>query len=143
MQLEKGLAFQPRLLIVALVRSSTSWLGALLVLALTGLTGCASLDQPRKTERVSVKELIATPAWFDGRLVVLSGRASGFRVEFSRGQPTNSFQLDDGTQIIEVRTPGGIDACQLTRPVTVEGWFRAPGRGVGFGSIEAIRVGCQ
>lgn len=127
-----------------MVRSRTGWLGALLVLALaTGLTGCASFVQPPKTEQVSAKNLIATPAWFDGRLVALSGRASGFRVDFSRGQPKNSFQLDDGTQVIEVRTPGGIDACQLTRPVTVEGWFRAPGRGVGFGAIDAIRVVCQ
>ena len=131
-------------MIAALVRSRRGWLGALLVLALaTGLPGCASLDQPLQTEQVSAKNLIATPGWFDGRLVTLSGRASGFRVEFSRGQPANSFLLDDGTQVIEVRTVGGIDACQLTRPVTVEGWFRAPGRGIGFGAIDAIRVVCQ
>ena len=119
------------------------WLTGLLVLILAnGTTGCASLNQPPTLERVRVRDLIATPAWFDGRIVAVSGQATGFRMQASPAQPAYSFRLDDGTQTIDVRAPGAVVACPPPRRVAVEGWFRA-GRPDWFGWIEAITVDCR
>jgi hypothetical protein len=114
-----------------------------LVVLVSGVTGCASFDQPAAAEKVSVRDLLVTPAWFDGRLVAVSGQVSAPRLEVSGRGPTYSFRLDDGTQVIDVRAMGGPVGCQATQRVAVEGWFRAAPLGTGFGSIEAIRVVCQ
>jgi hypothetical protein len=109
----------------------------------SGVTGCASFNQPAAAEKVSVRDLLLTPARFDGRLVAVSGQVTAPRLEVSGRGPTYSFRLDDGTQVIDVRAMGGPAVCQPTQRVVVEGWFRAAPLGTGFGSIEAITVVCQ
>jgi hypothetical protein len=117
--------------------------GLLTLVLVSAVTGCASLGQPAAAEKVSVRDLLVTPAWFDRRLVAVSGQVTAARLEVSGGGPTHSFRLDDGTQVIDVRAMGGPIVCQPTQRVAVEGWFRAAPLGTGFGSIEAIRVVCQ
>jgi hypothetical protein len=115
--------------------------GLLILVLLSGVTGCASLGQPAAAEKVSVKDLLVTPAWFDGRIVAVSGQVTASRLEVAGRGPTHVFRLDDGTQVIDVRAMAPV-ACQPTQRVTVEGWFRAAPLGTGFGSIEAITVAC-
>jgi hypothetical protein len=91
-------------------------------------------------ERVTARELLVTPARFDGRLVTLAGRASNVRLEGRSGRYT--LLLDDGTQLMTVVAPGA-PACQPGQPVTVEGWFRVSRDPSVVSHVEAISVTCE
>jgi hypothetical protein len=103
------------------------------------LGGCA-LAEPVASERVTVKDLVATPARFDGRRVSLSGQASAARV-FPGLTPTYGFSLDDGTQRVTVIARGA-PICPVGGRVTVEGWFRGP-TSPEWGHVEAISIVCR
>jgi hypothetical protein len=103
------------------------------------LASCTLVDT-QASEHVTAKDLLATPARFNNRLVNVSGRATAARLAPGMS-PTYTFSLDDGTQRVEV-VARGAPACQATDRVTVEGWFRAS-PGVGFGRVEAISVVCR
>ena len=119
------------------------FVGLLVVALATGPSGCASLDEPVRTEQVTVRDLLVDPQSFRNRYIAVTGRVSRWRVETSSGRPTQAFTLDDGGLPIEVRSLVGPGGCQPPQPVTVEGWFRAPRTGLGVGVIEATRVVCQ
>jgi hypothetical protein len=117
------------------------YLACLVGLAVTGVTACAP-THTQVREPVTAKELLVSPAQFDGRVVTVAGRLSNVRLEVRSGRPSYTFLVDDGTQLVTVVAPGA-PRCQSDQPVTVEGWFRASRDRSVFNHVEAISVTCE
>jgi hypothetical protein len=99
--------------------------------------GCA-IGPQGPSPRVTARDLTASPATFDGKLVSVTGRVARVRLHGGSRSPLRRvLDIEDGAQTIIAVSIGG-PACRAGDTAAIEGRFRSRD-----GVIEASWVTCR